>query len=71
MYKAYNYTATYGIMNFSDYPYEVKSDHSNCRYDATKVAFKNVGMVQETDLSNEDLKLKVSIQPIAVGIYST
>jgi len=45
MYKAYNYTATYGIMNFSDYPYEVKSDHSNCRYDAKKVAFKNVGMV--------------------------
>ena len=45
MYKAYNYTATYGMMLYDDYPYQIKSDHSNCRYDAKKSVFKNVGMV--------------------------
>jgi hypothetical protein len=45
MYKAYNYTSVYGIMNFDDYPYKVSSDHSKCLYNSTRSAFKNKGMI--------------------------
>lgn len=45
MYKAYNYTSTYGIMKFDDYPYKMTSDHSRCRYNKSKSVFRNKGMV--------------------------
>ena len=47
MYKAYKYTAEKGIMHYDDYPYKSAADHQKCLYNQTRVAFKNVGMVQE------------------------
>lgn len=70
MYKAYNYTATYGLMNFEDYPYEYKHDYNKCRFDESKSVFKNVGMVQEKNMDNYDLKARVSKQPVGVGIFT-
>ena len=58
------------MMLESDYPYRAQSDNDKCSYDASKAVFKNVGMVQEKNLDNDDLKAIVSKQPVAVGIYT-
>ena len=70
MYKAYNYTSVYGMMDFNDYPYKVSSNHSRCLYNSTRTTFKNKGMIQEKNMDNEDLKAIVARQPVGVGIYT-
>lgn len=56
MYKAYMYTSQNGIMHYDDYPYKGKSNSDNCLYNETRIAFKNVGMIQEKNLGNNELK---------------
>lgn len=70
MYKAYKYTSQNGIMHYDDYPYKGKSNSDNCLYNETRVAFKNVGMVQEKNLGNNELKALLNKQPVGVGIYT-
>jgi hypothetical protein len=68
MYKAYAYIKDSGIMMKEDYPYIGKE--GECKYDEKKTVFRNLGMIQEESLSNEDLKAIVSRQPVGVGIVS-
>ncbi len=55
-------------MNSADYKYTGRV--SECKYDSEKTVFKNLGMVQEANLSNDKLKALVSKQPISAGIWS-
>lgn len=71
MYKAYDYTRTHGMMLDKDYPYTVSANHSKCKYNQTKTIFNNVGMVQEKNMANDDLKALVAKQPIGVGIFTS
>ena len=53
-----------------DYPYKMSSNHKKCLYNETKAVFKNVGMIQEKNMNNEDLKARLAKQPVGVGIYT-
>jgi len=68
MYKGYAYASIYGLMPADTYPYVGRKNQ--CKYDAEKVLFKNIGQVQEKKLSNEALKAIVSKQPVGVGMIS-
>ena len=70
MYKAYVYTSQHGIMNFTDYPYRMAANHSNCQYNRNKTVFKNIGMKQEKSMSNEALMKVLMRQPVGVGILT-
>jgi len=66
MFKGYKYTSKFGMMHKDSYPYISKE--GKCKYDKDLVIFKNLGMVQESPLSNNRLKELVNKQPVAVGI---
>lgn len=55
-------------MSKSEYP---AGEQGECRYDETKAAFKNGGMVQERYVSNEALKEMIVQQPVSTGIVIT
>jgi len=59
MYDGYNYTSKFGMMLKNDYK-KYAARQGTCYYDSTKIAFKNVDMIEEDGLSNEKLKELVS-----------
>lgn len=58
MYKGYSYVNKFGIMPKDAYPYVGKQ--GECKFQEDKTLFKNLGMVQEKNLSNEKLKARVA-----------
>lgn len=68
MYKGYSYVSQKGIMKIEDYPYVAKD--GKCKFTKKKTMFKNVGMVQEKALTNEQLKALILRQPVGVGIVT-
>ncbi len=59
MYKAYSYTSKFGLMSKQDYVYTGR-ESGKCQYQSEKVVFKNAGMVQEHEMSNNALKARVA-----------
>jgi len=52
------YTANQGVELESTYPYKARDQ--KCKYDATKVVFKNSGYKNTTKYSEHDLKTAVA-----------
>jgi len=57
-----------GIMKESDYTYTAKG--GSCKFDSTKVAFKNKSYSHVTPLCNSCLRTAVDAQPVVVAIYA-
>jgi len=63
---ALRYSSVKGMMRESDYPYVAKA--GTCKYDASKVVFKNDTYHHVWPGCNKCLKTQVKKQPVSVGI---
>jgi C1A family cysteine protease len=68
MTSAYKYTRDYGIQTGSVYPYlGVKGA---CKYNATKVVFKNVGWISVAKNDQVQLAAAVAKQPVSAAVQA-
>lgn len=65
----FKYTKEKGIMRASDYPYVAKVQ--TCKYNASKIVFKNTGYNNVPKNNPTQLKTAVQQQPIAVAVQAS
>ena len=64
----FKYTRDKGIMQESDYPYVAKEE--TCKFDSSKVVFKNTGYINVRANDPNQLKSAVSRQPVTIAIQA-
>ena len=69
MNNCFKYTKEKGIMRASDYPYVAKVQ--TCKYNASKIVFKNTGYTDVQKNNPTQLKAAVQKQPIAVAVQAS
>jgi len=69
LYDALIYTANNGVELEESYPYTARD--GTCKYDASKVVFKNSGHKEVTPKSVDQLKAAIAQQPVLVGVQAS
>jgi len=69
LYNALEYTSKKGIELETDYPYNART--GSCKYDDSKVAFKNAGYELVKPKSADQLKAALVNQPVVVGVQAS
>jgi C1A family cysteine protease len=68
MTSAFKYTHDYGVELATAYPYE--GTQSTCRYNSSKVVFKNLGWVSLTANDNVRLAAAVATRPVSAAVQA-
>ena len=70
MYEAYEYTQKHGIMLKGQYAHSYTPHAQHCKQ-TDQFHFKNTDMMEHDQMTNDEIKEQLLVQPVGVAIYST